>query len=87
MAAINSIPLRTCLGCRLRRAKPQLVRYVLSDNIVIVDRGQKRPGRGAYVCDSADCLSRSITTHAFDKAFRQHVIIDKIKLTGDTNNG
>jgi len=41
---------RTCLGCRGRLAKSELVRIAWkSETGVVIDRGQVMPGRGCYV--------------------------------------
>jgi len=54
-------PIRTCLGCRGRFAKYELVRLVWNntDGAVAVDAKQVMPGRGCYVHPGcADQVSR-----------------------------
>jgi len=51
-------PLRMCMGCGEMKPKPELVRIVRSpDGEVSLDTTGKKPGRGAYLCRSANCLN------------------------------
>ena len=57
----KKIPMRMCVGCREMKEKRQLIRVVRSpEGAVTLDPGGKKPGRGAYVCRNAECLSRAI---------------------------
>lgn len=62
------IPMRQCLGCREMKPKPELVRVVRSpEGTVSVDLRGKAPGRGAYVCRSADCLKKALRSKAISR--------------------
>lgn len=66
----KKIPMRQCVGCREMKPKRELLRIVRSqDGQVSVDPSGKKPGRGAYVCHSADCLKKSIRSKALSRAF------------------
>ena len=68
---MSHVPIRTCLGCRERRSKHELVRLVRrADGIVAVDAGAALPGRGAYVCAAAGCVERALKTGPLAHAFR-----------------
>ena len=57
----RKIPQRMCVGCREMKEKRELIRVVRGpDGEVSLDSTGKKPGRGAYVCHSAACLSRAI---------------------------
>jgi uncharacterized protein len=64
-------PTRTCLGCRARRSKRELVRLVRSASGAVAVDGGRGVGRGAYVCADSACLERALRggklTHAFRK--------------------
>lgn len=63
------IPLRQCLGCREMKPKPELVRVVRSpEGAVSIDDRGKKPGRGAYVCRSADCLKKALRSNALGRS-------------------
>lgn len=62
-------PLRQCLGCREMKPKAELVRVVRSpEGAVSLDLRGKAPGRGAYVCRSADCLKKALRSRAVGRA-------------------
>ncbi|MFE0424682.1 YlxR family protein [Streptomyces sp. NPDC058953] len=63
-------PERTCVGCRKRAAKSDLLRIVrIGDECVPDDRGTL-PGRGAYVHPAVVCLDLAVRRRAFLRAFR-----------------
>ena len=50
------IPIRSCISCRKKVDKWQLVRLVRGqDGYVVVTRLQSKLGRGAYVCSDSYC--------------------------------
>ena len=62
-------PLRQCLGCREMKPKAELVRVVRSpEGAVSLDLRGKAPGRGAYVCRSADCLKKALRSKAVSRS-------------------
>ena len=53
------IPQRSCVVCRQKYDKRQLIRLVHTpDAGVIVDLTGKRNGRGAYLCDQPACWDK-----------------------------
>ena len=51
--------LRSCLSCRTRRPRNELLRLVVGEaGRVELDWTARRPGRGAWVCPRPDCLER-----------------------------
>ena len=66
----KKIPMRQCLGCREMKPKHELIRAVRSpEGEVSLDFVGKKPGRGAYVCRSAECLKRAVKSKALSRAF------------------
>ena len=62
--------MRMCTGCGEMKPKRELVRVVKSpEGEVSLDRTGKKPGRGAYVCRSADCLRAARKARRFERAF------------------
>ena len=49
------IPQRTCVACRGIKANKDLIRLVNNAGVVEVDLTRKKPGRGAYLCPTAQC--------------------------------
>ena len=72
-SALASMPgsvIRTCVGCGLRAAKPDLLRVVAVDGEIVADPTSRRPGRGAYLHPSTDCLERARRRRAIPRALR-----------------
>lgn len=64
------VPMRTCVVCRDKTGKRQLVRVVRTENGVQVDPSGKMNGRGAYLCERAECWQRAISSDVLAKALR-----------------
>lgn len=52
------IPERTCVICRKKQGKSELLRFVLLEDEVVIDLEKKIQARGYYVCDDNVCLLR-----------------------------
>ena len=66
----KKIPMRKCNGCGEQKPKKELVRIVKSpDGEVSLDLTGKASGRGAYICNNAECLKKARKSHRIDKAF------------------
>ena len=65
----RKIPLRRCTGCNEQKPKKELVRVVRSpQGEIALDRVGKMPGRGAYLCPSAQCLARARKAKRLERA-------------------
>lgn len=66
----KSIPQRQCVGCRVKKPKPELIRVVRApDGAISLDARGKAAGRGAYLCPSPACLKKAQKNHALERAF------------------
>ncbi|MBT2504833.1 MULTISPECIES: YlxR family protein [Streptomyces] len=63
-------PERTCVGCRERAAKSDLLRIVVIEGECVPDPRGTLPGRGAYVHPASACLDLAVRRRAFPRAFR-----------------
>jgi len=64
----KKIPMRMCVGCREMKPKRELIRVVRApDGTVSLDPVGKKPGRGAYVCRSENCLKRAIKQRQLER--------------------
>ena len=71
---MKKVPMRQCLGCREMKPKKDLIRAVKSpEGDVTLDFTGKKPGRGAYICPSAECLNKAIKSKALNRAFKQQI--------------
>jgi predicted RNA-binding protein YlxR (DUF448 family) len=75
---VKHVPIRTCLGCRQRRRKRELVRLVRrADGVVVCDASGGAAGRGAYVCRDAACLERALKGGRLSQALRGRCRLDE----------
>ena len=77
----KKIPLRTCIACRTCKPKKELIRVVKFGEEISLDKTGKKNGRGAYVCDSADCIAKLKRQKLLNKVFACPVedsVYDKI---------
>lgn len=71
---MNRIPQRTCIGCMEKKDKKELIRIVKNkENEIIIDRTGKKQGRGAYICDSVDCLEKAIKSRRLERNFETKI--------------
>ena len=65
----KKIPLRRCSGCGQSKPKKELVRVVRSpEGEISLDLVGKKPGRGAYLCPSAQCLAKARKAKRLERA-------------------
>jgi hypothetical protein len=64
------VPQRTCAVCRQKRDKRLLTRVVGTATGIQIDRSGKMSGRGAYLCEQADCWERAIHSPVLGNALR-----------------
>lgn len=70
----KKIPMRRCLGCMESKPKKELIRIVKSqDGAISVDRTGRLNGRGAYFCDSQECLDKLIKSGRLNKEFEMEI--------------
>ena len=68
-----AVPVRTCVGCRGREAKANLLRIVARDGLGVVDPRQTEPGRGVYLHSSRDCLDRAMKRRSIGRSLRVEI--------------
>lgn len=70
MAGVRKIPMRMCLGCGEMKPKKELIRAVKSpDGEISLDLTGRKPGRGAYLCRSEECLRLARKGRKLEKSF------------------
>ncbi|MEV8454249.1 YlxR family protein [Streptomyces sp. NPDC052095] len=66
----RACPERTCVGCRERAAKSELLRIVVDGDTCVPDPRGTLPGRGAYVHPASVCLDLAVRRRSFPRAFK-----------------
>ncbi|MBZ9598428.1 MULTISPECIES: YlxR family protein [Streptomyces] len=76
----RACPERTCVGCRERAAKSDLLRIVAIEDECVPDPRGTLPGRGAYVHPAVVCLDQAVRRRAFPRALRSAGALDTTDL-------
>ncbi|MEU1630882.1 YlxR family protein [Streptomyces sp. NPDC020096] len=66
----RACPERTCMGCRKRAAKSDLLRIAAIEDECVLDPRGTLPGRGAYLHPDMACYDLAVRRRAFPRAFR-----------------
>jgi predicted RNA-binding protein YlxR (DUF448 family) len=75
---IKHIPQRTCVACRKKKDKQALIRLVrVADGTVEVDPGERKTGRGAYLCPARECWEAGLKTGRLEYALRTNLTQEK----------
>lgn len=63
------VPKRTCMGCNSKKDKTELIRIAKNkQNEIIIDKTGKAQGRGAYICNSVECLEKVMKNNRLNKS-------------------
>ncbi len=72
-----------CIACRSDIEKGKSIRIVKNkEGEIFIDRNGKAQGRGAYICDSIECIEKCIKTRALNRAFKCEIsneVYEKLK--------
>lgn len=69
-------PQRSCIACREKKDKSDLVRLVYNSDIVEIDPKGKKPGRGAYLCLNYECWDIGLRKNRLDRALRANISLE-----------
>ena len=79
----KKIPMRQCIACREMKPKREMLRVVRNaEGNVFLDFSGKAAGRGAYLCDSAECLAKLRKGRLLNRTFSCEIapeIYDRIE--------
>lgn len=78
----RKIPLRKCIGCNESKAKKELIRVVKNkENQINIDLTGKANGRGAYICNNAQCFKQVKSGKLLNRSLKSQVpdeVYDKL---------
>ncbi len=64
-------PQRSCVVCRLKTDKRDLIRLVIADGSLMIDESGKMNGRGAYLCQNKECWMKAAAHMQLSRALRR----------------
>ena len=71
---VKKIPLRMCVACHEMKPKKEMLRIVKpKEGDVFIDYTGKAAGRGAYICDSPECVKKLKKSRLLNKTFSMHI--------------
>ncbi|HEY1133790.1 MAG TPA: YlxR family protein [Nocardioides sp.] len=93
-------PVRTCVGCRRRATKSELLRVTVrlgvdGREVVAPDPASSAPGRGAHLHPVRECFDLAVRRKAFSRALRRGGLpvdavaahLDLLTTTGPAGSG
>ena len=80
-------PERTCILCRSKFSKTELIRVVRLNGEFFLDETHKKDGRGAYLCSKCRESDDLLKKRALDRAFRVRVPDEIYGLLKGEHNG
>jgi len=70
----RKVPLRKCTGCQEMKSKKELIRIVRTDaGEFSLDTTGKKPGRGAYICPTKECMEKAQKSKGLERSFKAAV--------------
>ena len=58
MSNKGHVPIRTCIGCRKKRKKEEMIWLTQSpEGVLRMNEKKSHPGRGFYICPDLGCLT------------------------------
>ena len=68
---------RTCIVCRKKSDKNDFIRIVKSaSGEISLDKSKKASGRGCYICNNDECLSKVKKTKALNRNYKTNISED-----------
>lgn len=73
------IKIRTCIACRTKKSKNELIRIVVKDGIPVIDEIQKENTRGIYICNDKNCINRLLKAKDLSKCIKINTNTENLK--------
>lgn len=71
MSVIRKIPQRQCIGCGEMRNKKEMIRVIKTpEEQIVIDTTGKKNGRGAYICNSSECLQKAAKSRGLERSLK-----------------
>jgi len=70
------VPERSCIACRGKKAKRDLIRLICNDGVVEIDLKGKGAGRGIYLCPMRECWETGLKSNRLEHALRANATVE-----------
>lgn len=72
--SIKKVPLRQCIGCGEMKSKREMIRVLKTpEGEITLDNTGRKNGRGAYMCQSSECLKKAIKGKGLERSFKMTI--------------
>lgn len=72
--SIKKIPLRQCIGCGEMKSKKEMIRVLkTTEEEIVLDATGRKNGRGAYLCQSMECLKKAAKGKGLERSFKMAI--------------
>ena len=83
MTKNTKMPVRTCIGCKCKKPKKEMIRIIRTpDGKIEIDKTGKKSGRGAYLCGNVECLDIALRKNNLNRSLKQDIplqTLDELK--------
>ena len=70
----KKIPMRKCVGCGQMLEKREMIRVLKTpEDEIILDTTGSANGRGAYICNSKECLMKAIKNKGLERSLKAQI--------------
>lgn len=71
MTTVRKVPMRKCTGCCEMKNKKEMLRVLkTTEGQIVLDRTGKQNGRGAYLCQSEECLTKAFRSKGLERSLK-----------------
>jgi len=71
--------IRTCIACRAKKEKHDLLRIVAKEEKAALDETYKENARGIYLCKDQTCINKILKAKDISKCIKIDVSMDSMK--------
>ena len=70
----KKIPTRKCVGCGEMKEKRDMIRVIKTpEGEIALDRTLKANGRGAYICNDAECFRKAVKNKGLERSLKSQI--------------
>ncbi|MBR2950390.1 MAG: YlxR family protein [Lachnospiraceae bacterium] len=70
----KKIPMRQCVGCGEMKSKKEMMRVLKTpEGPIVLDVTGRKNGRGAYLCQTLDCLKAARKNKGLERSFKMNI--------------
>lgn len=67
------IKIRTCIACRNKFVKDNLIKVISKEGIAVIDDKQKLSKRGIYLCKNKECIDKVLNNKKIFKNLKLQI--------------